>query len=323
MKLKVVTAYNLDKEVDRVRDAGFEVTRVAGPANTEDLVIEKMRGFDAIAAFAEPYPAKVLEGLKDDLKILVRHGIGYDKVDIERATQLGICVCNTPGTMSTGVAEETVAMMLECTRGFYRAHIAMQHGKWDRGNGPTNQMEGSTVGLIGFGNIGQRVAQYLKGFQCRILAYDIYYNEDKLQELGVEKATLDEIAAQSDFVSVHVPALPETRQIVNEAFLAAMKPSAFLINTSRGDTVDEKALISALQNHIIAGAALDVFEVEPTPVDNPLRYMDNCFVNPHRATYTYGCIRAGFDGIVKCLKEYEAGEIPQFCLNPEYVKYKK
>jgi D-3-phosphoglycerate dehydrogenase len=209
-------------------------------------------------------------------------------------------------------------MLLECARGFYRRDREIKAGGWSRGP-VTHQLEGSTIGLLGFGNIAQRVAQYLQGFHCRVLAYDVHYNESALEAFGVEKASIDEIAAASDFVSVHVPHLPETDKIINAAFLRKMKPSAFLINTSRGGTVDEPALIGALKEGVIAGAGLDVFQIEPMTADNELRRLDHVFLTPHCATNTHECIRAGFDGIIQAFTEFQSGKVPRFCLNPTYA----
>ncbi|MGI6004142.1 MAG: phosphoglycerate dehydrogenase [Christensenellales bacterium] len=318
MKLKVAMSFP-DEYVNYVRDAGFDVTPVEMLRNDEAESIEKLKGFSAVAAGLETFNANVLEALKGDLKIIVRHGIGYDRVDIEKAAELGICCCNTPGAMSTGVAEQTVCFMLEMTRKFYKVHEIMAAGGWDKGP-ITRQFQGSTVGLVGFGNIAQMVAKYLSGFGVDILAYDIRFNEEAAQKYNVKPSTLEEIAEKSDFVSVHTPLLPSTAKIINADFLKKMKNSAFLINTSRGGTVDEAALIAALENGEIAGAALDVFEIEPTPADNPLRKMDNVFLNPHMATHTFECIQYGFDGIIKCFKEFEAGQVPEFCLNPGYAE---
>jgi len=319
MSFRVGLSFPIKKYYGYLRDHGFDITEVNMLRNDEDETIEKMHGFDAIAAMGETFTPRVLEALKDHLKIIVRHGIGYDRVDIDYAAKLGICCCNTPGTMSSGVAETVVAMMLECTRGFYKRHNIIAQGGWDHLD-VTRQFEGSTIGLVGFGNIAQRVAQYLQGFNVRILAYDIRYNEEAVKKFGVIKSSLDDIAAESDFVSVHVPHLPETTDIINAAFLSKMKPTAYLINTSRGGTVDEKALISALKNKVIAGAGLDVFKKEPMEADNELRKLDNVFLTPHSATYTYECIQAGFDGIIKTFNEFKEGRVPDFCLNPSYVE---
>ena len=320
MSFRVVTSYALPKYHDYLRSHGFDVTFVEMTRNDEAETIEKMRGYDAVAAGGQTFSAAALDALQDHLKIIVRHGIGYDRVDIDHAAALGICCCNTPGAMSGGVAETTLAMMLELTRGFYRRHQQMMAGVWDRGP-ITGQLEGATVGLVGFGNIAQRVAQYLQGFSCRILAYDVRYDEAALQSLGVEKASLDQVAAESDIVSVHVPLLPATTHFIDAAFMAKMKPTAFLINTSRGGTVNEPDLIAALQSGVIAGAGLDVFWNEPLEADSPLRALDNVFLTPHVATTTDPCFKAGFDGIIRAFTEFLQGQVPAYCLNPSYVEH--
>lgn len=319
MGFRVGMSFPLPEYYDYLREHGFDVVKVQMLRNDEDETIEKMHGFEAVAAMGERFTPRVLDALKDHLQIVVRHGIGYDRVDIDYAAQVGICCCNTPGTMSSGVAETTLAMMLECLRQFYKSDREIKDGGWNKGP-VTRQLEGSTIGLVGFGNIAQRVAQYLQGFCCRILAHDVRYNEVAVRTLGVQKASLDEIAAQSDIVSVHVPHLPETTDLINAAFLAKMKPTAYLINTSRGGVVDEPALIRALKDGIIAGAGLDVFRSEPMEADNELRKLDNVFLTAHLATNTHACIKAGFDGIMQAFNEFRAGQVPRFCLNPSYVE---
>lgn len=319
MSFRVVSRIAGPKWKDYCAERGIEVECVELEINDEDGIIEKMKGFDGIIAGGEPYTARVLDALKDHLKIIARHGIGYDKVDVAHATELGICCCNTPGTMSTGVAESALILMLELTRKFYQRNAALQQGKWDKGT-MVHQFEGATIGLFGFGNIAQCLARYISGFSgCRVLAYDIHYNEEALKKYGVEKATFEQVVRESDFVSIHVPLMPATNKIVNDEFLAMMKPTAYLINTSRGGTVDEQALIRALKNGVIAGAGMDVFEKEPADPTNELFALENVFKTPHIATNTFECVQAGFDGVIKCLKEFENGQVPTFTLNPGYV----
>jgi len=319
MRFRVGMAIRWPEYYDYVRQAGFDVSEVKLANLTEDEVIDKYRGFDAIVAMGEPFTPRVFDSLPE-LKFLIRHGVGYEKIDVNYAAQVGVCCCNTPGAMSTGVGETTIALMLEISRGFFRSDREIKAGGYSRGP-VTRGLEQATVGLIGFGNIGQKVARLLQGFDCRILAYDVRYNEQAVQALGVEKASLDQIARESDFVSVHVPLLPETAKMINAAFLARMKPTAYLINTSRGGTVDEPALIEALKQGTIAGAGLDVFAVEPLPVDSELRRLDNVFLTAHMATQTTVCIKAGFDSIIRSMREFLAGQVPYGCLNPSYVEH--
>ena len=321
MTLRIATSIREPQYLAYCRAQGINIAHVELEKNDELGNIEKLKGFDGVIAMSEPYSSRLLEELKDNLKIIIRHGIGYDRVDIQYAQKLGICCCNTPGAMSTGVAETALTMMLELCRKFYLYNANLSRGRWDKGI-KTNQFEGSTIGLVGFGNIAQCLARYLNGFTgCRILAYDLHYNEEALKKYHVEKATLEQIAKESDFVSIHVPLLPSTAKMIDAKFLSTMKPHAYLINTSRGGTVDETALIQALRDGVIAGAALDVFETEPVSPDNPLLFLDNVFKTPHIATNTNGCALAGFDGCIKCLKEYEAGQVPEYALNPGYVNY--
>ncbi len=321
MAFRIGMATGGDQYINYCREHGLDVVKVDS-GNDEESTIRKLKGLDGCVAGAEIFSPRVLEALKDTLKIIVRHGVGYDLVDVDYAAKLGICSCNTPGTMSTGVAETALTMMLELSRRFYQRNAAMQKdGSWDRGE-VTPQFEGCTIGLVGFGNIAQCLARYLVGFTgCKVLAYDINYNEEALKKYNVKKASLDEIARESDFVSVHVPMSPDTEKIISAGFLAKMKPTACLINTSRGGTVDEAALIDALRNKTIAGAGLDVYETEPADPKNPLFSMENVYKTPHIATYTHTCIRAGFDGVIKCMKEFIAGEIPEFTLNRDYINH--
>lgn len=318
MSFRVALCFPVEDYYAYLRQHGFIVEKVDMHVNDEDETIRKMKGFDAIAATDEIYSARVLDALKDHLKILVRHGVGYDKVDIEHAAKLGICCCNTPGAMSSGVAETAILMMLECSRKFFKRDLEMKRGLWNR-SVPTHELAGATVGLVGFGNIAQRIALYLRGFRCRILAYDIQYNENMLEQLGVEKANMERLAAESDYVSVHIPYTEATIKFINAEFLSKMKPSAYLINTARGKVVDQDALIQVLKDKRIAGAGLDVFWNEPLEADSELRQLDNVFMTPHIATNTFECIKAGFNGILLAFNEFIEGKIPQYCVNPSYV----
>jgi D-3-phosphoglycerate dehydrogenase len=318
MGFKLGMAIRWPEYYDYMREAGFDVVKVIMDSNDEDDVITKYKGIQAIVAMGEPFTPRVFDALKE-LRFVIRHGVGFDKIDIAYAATVGVCVCNTPGAMSTGVGETTVGLMLEISRGFFRSDREIKAGGYSRGP-ITRGIEGATVGLVGFGNIGQKVARNLQGFNCRFLAYDVRYNEDALKALNVRKATLDEIARESDFVSVHVPLMPQTARMINAEFLAKMKPTAFLINTSRGGTVDEEALIDALKQGTIAGAGLDVFAKEPLPVDSELRKLDNVFMTGHLATQTTVCIKAGFDSIIQSLREFQEGKVPYGCLNPAYAQ---
>lgn len=300
------------------KQRGFDIRYIQSDIKTEAQCVEALRGFDGVVALGEPINDRTLDALPD-LKLVARFGLGYDKVDLAAAERHGVCVTNTAGTMAGGVAETSLLLMLEAARRFAKYDKAVHAGIWSR-NYRGTQLEGKTVGIIGFGSIGRRLAQYLQGFHCRILVHDLRYDEAQLQALNAEPSELMDLAAQADFVSVNCPLTPETRGIISEAFLSRMKPSAYLVNTSRGPTVDQAALIAALQAGKIAGAGLDVYEREPLEDGSPLRGMENVVLLPHIASLTGESMLECAEDVAKTLEAFAAGQVPAHCLNPGYVK---
>lgn len=247
----------------------------------------------------------------DRLKVIARYGVGVERVDLEAAAAKGICVTNTPGANSNAVAELTLGLLIALARQIPTAVSATRAGDWLRMSGVA--LEGKTVGLIGFGNIGRAVAKRVKAFECAVYAYDPYPNTAAAAALGVQLMTLDEVLASADFVSLHLPVVPETRALVNAAFLAQMKPGSYLINTARGDLIDEAALAAALRSGQIAGAALDCFTVEPPGADHPLLQLPQVIATPHAGAHTDGATNAmGWGALENCLAVLR-GEPP---LNP-------
>ncbi len=236
----------------------------------------------------------------DRLKVIARYGVGVDNVDLEAAREKGIVVTYTPGANSVSVAELSVALILSLARGIPGAVAATKSGAWPRTVGLS--LEGKTVGLIGFGSIGKQVARRLSGFDCRLIAYDPIPDEDFARAHQVELLPLEQVASQSDFLSLHLPLLPETRGLVNAEFLRGMKKGGFLVNTARGELIDEGALFAALQAGHLAGAALDVFPKEPPSADNPLLSLPQVVVTPHCAAHTDGAMNAmGWMALNDCL----------------------
>lgn len=220
------------------------------------------------------------------LKLLHKWGVGYDNIDIATARELGIKVARTTGSNALPVAEFALGLMISALRYIGYGHAELKKGHWSTGSlpGETFMLSGKTVGLIGFGAIGQNVAKLLRGFGCTIL----YSKRQPLtaQEeatLGVRHATLDEILAQADIVSLHCPLTPETTNLIGHEAFARMKKTAVLINVARGGVVDESALVTALRDREIAGAAMDVYAIEPLPADSELLTLDNLVVTPHLA----------------------------------------
>ncbi|MCX6380937.1 MAG: phosphoglycerate dehydrogenase [Armatimonadetes bacterium] len=263
--------------------AGCEVvyTPEAGPLK-EDVLIERLQGFDAIIGSSDPYNAHVFASCRQ-LKVVSRCGVGIDSVDVGAATKAGIIVTNTPGAMTDSVGDYTFALLLGITRRIHEGDALMRSGGW--GEYPGVAVAGKTLGLVGCGQIGQAVAKRAGGFSMRILAYDPMVAERGVPSglPPIEFTDLDTVLAESDFVSLHAPNLPETKNMFNRERFAKMKSSAYFINTARGALVDEAALVEALENGTIAGAATDVYQQEPLPADSPLRRAPRCLLTPHNA----------------------------------------
>ena len=234
------------------------------------------------------------------LKVIARYGVGVDNVDLLAAKQKGITVTNTPNANSVSVAELTVSLILALARQIPEAVSSTRRGEWPRVSGVT--LEGKTVGIFGLGAIGKRLAQRLSGFDCRILVYDPFVDRDFAEQYGIQITDRESVVEQADFLSLHLPLLPETRRMVDDSFLASMKPGAFLINTSRGEVVDEQALLHALESGRLRGAALDAFSEEPPASDHPLLQLPQVIVTPHMGAHTDGATNTmGWMALKDCL----------------------
>lgn len=219
------------------------------------------------------------------LKVIGRAGIGVDNIDVPRATRLGILVLNAPAGNSISAAELTFALLLALARGIPRADRSVREGRWERSQKGV-ECHGKTLGLVGCGRIGAEVARRARAFGMRVVAYDPYLSPERAREVGAELVTLPDLLEESDFVSIHAPLTEETRGLIGRAELARMKRSAFLLNMARGGIVDEAELAEGLRKKTIAGAALDVFEMEPPPRDHPLLALENVILTPHLGAAT-------------------------------------
>ena len=221
------------------------------------------------------------------LRVVSNMAVGFDNIDVPAATARGVLVGNTPGVLTETTADFAFALLMASARRIVEGADYVRAGKW-RTWGPMLLMGAdvhhATLGLVGLGRIGLEMAKRARGFDMRVLYYDVYRREDIEREMGIIYAPLDEMLAQADFVSVHTPLTPETRNLMNRERFAAMKPTAILINTSRGPVVETEALVEALRSGQIAYAALDVTEPEPPPADHPLMSLPNCLVMPHIAS---------------------------------------
>jgi D-3-phosphoglycerate dehydrogenase len=212
------------------------------------------------------------------LKVICMHGMGVDHIDLEAAKKKSVIVANCPGANSNSVADLTLGLMLAVARQIPHVNQALQHGKWGHFSGV--EIWGKTLGLVGFGAVGQAVAKRAAGFNMIILVYDPFLTTTEVENAGGRSAHLEQILKDADFVSLHAPLTEANRNLIDREALRKMKPGAYLINTARGELVDEQALFKALKENEIAGAALDVFCKEP-PIGNPLLELPNVVATPH------------------------------------------
>jgi len=260
---------------------------VLPPLTSEDAVIAQARDADALVIAFAPITRNVMSAL-EGLKVVTRTGVGYDVIDVPAATDLGVIVVNVPDIWVREVANHAVALLLAWNRKIVTLDQQVRAGTWGGGvPGPfTGSLHGETVGIVGLGNIGRAFARRITAFETTVIACDPCVDDATFRALGVERVTLDALAERSDYVSVHTLLNDETRHLIGEAFFRRMKPTAILINTSRGPVVDEAALARALKDRRLAGAALDVWEKEPVARDNPLVAMDNVIATPHAAYFS-------------------------------------
>lgn len=220
------------------------------------------------------------------LKVIGRAGIGVDNIEVEIATRRGIAVLNAPGGNVISAAEHALALMLALVRHIARADASLRRGEWKRSRFRGIELYGKTLGLVGAGRIGSQVARRARAFGMRVLAYDPYLSHERAEQVGIELVTLPDVLEQADIISVHTPLTEETHGLVGAKELALMKPTAYVVNAARGGVVDESALAAALSEGKLAGAALDVFEQEPVPLDHPLLQLDNVLAVPHLGAVT-------------------------------------
>ena len=262
---------------------GEVIYNTTGRPFTADQLIKIIPDFDGYIAGLDAVTKDVIAAA-DRMKVIARYGVGVDKVDLEAAQERGIVVTNTPGANSSSVAELTVGLMIALVRHIPAAHVSIKSGEWPRLRGAT--LEGKTIGLYGFGAIGQIVAKQLSGFGCELIVYDPCMNQQIAEELRVEDVSSDEIVKRSDILSLHCPVVKKTRKMVDSDFLDLMKPGSLLVNTARGELVDEMALYDAITQGHIAGAALDVFCDQPPDPENPLLNLSQVVATPHMGAHT-------------------------------------
>ncbi|MFM9106124.1 MAG: C-terminal binding protein [Chloroflexota bacterium] len=278
--------------VDEITD--LEIDLQGRPSTSEDELIAAGRDADALCVSTrEDVTRRVLENLPRT-KVISRYGVGLDNVDLDAAADCGIVVTHYPGYCTSEVADHALAMILALNRRLVEQDRALRAGDWVKYGpatrtilrGPVWPLREQTLGIVGFGRIGQSVAERARPFGLKILAADPYQEPAVMQAHGVEAVSLDDLLDRSDVVTLHCPLTPETRGIIGAPELARLRPSAVLVNTARGPLVDLKALAAALEARVLAGAALDVVYPEPLPAEAPFYAMDNVILTPHSAYYS-------------------------------------
>jgi D-3-phosphoglycerate dehydrogenase / 2-oxoglutarate reductase len=267
--------------LDRLRAQGFDVLlNPYGRRLRPEQSIELMRDVQGMIAGTELLDGTVLRKA-NGLRAISRCGVGTDNVDLATAKELGIQVLSTPGAPTEAVAELTLGLMIALARRVVQADRLVRSGRWKSLMG--SLLEGKTLGVVGLGRIGKRLVQLVQPLRMQILAHEPFPDDAFVKQYQLRLVPLEELLAQADVVSLHVPLTVETRYLINRQTLSLMKPTAVLINTCRGDAVDEQALFDALQAHVLAGAALDVYSEEP--YQGPLRESDNVILTAHMGSY--------------------------------------
>ncbi len=296
-------------------EAGLEVAH--GPVRTPlgpEQLIDLLDGCAAAVASNEQYPERVFAACPE-LITVARWGVGYDSIDVQAATEAGVIVTNTPGAVTESVADQTFTIMLALRRKLPEQMAVARSLDWRHVEGAETWRK--TLGIIGFGSIGQAVARRAAGFAMRVLTYDPRPQPWAMGTLGVEPVSLEELLAEADIVTLHANVTESSRGMIGEAQLRAMKPTAMLINAGRGALVDQAALVRALHEGWIAGAALDTLDPEPPEPDDPILTAPNTIITPHMASATAETaarVNAKVcDNVIAAL----AGRRPQFVVNPE------
>lgn len=274
--------------IQLLEEKGYEL--VLNPFDrtmTEEELAERIQGASGMVAGSDKVTKRVLEAGAPTLKVVAKQGVGYNTIDVEAAKQLGIAVTITPGANSRSVADLTIGLMLAAARNIPAMDRAIRKGEWYRHTGV--ELGNKVLGIVGMGHIGGEVAKRAYSFGMKIVAYDVYPRQEFIDKYGVSYVDLDELFRTADFVSLHAPAIASTLGMVNAGRLRTMKKNAFIINAARGELIVETDLCEALQNHTIAGAALDVYAQEP-PKHSPLLDLENITFTAHAGAYTHEAI---------------------------------
>ncbi|MDR0726108.1 MAG: C-terminal binding protein [Prevotellaceae bacterium] len=309
----------IDLERGIAEQYGFEIDKPK-QCKTEDEVIAVVKDADGIVVQYAPVTRKVLEAAPN-LKVVSEYGVGVDSIDIAACTEKGIAVCNVPDYSYQEVADQAIALTLALDRGIVVLDKQVRSGNYGlTAVKPLHRIAGKVFGVVGLGRIARAAALKARGIGYKVIGTDIAFAPGYKTEEEIMAVTFDELIAQSDVVSVHVPLMEATRHLINADVLSKMKPDAILINTARGGVVDTEALIEALKNRTIRGAGLDVFETEPLPKNHPLTTLDNVILTPHAGYYSEESLYELKTRPVQNAADVLAGKKPRNILNPSVLK---
>jgi len=299
---------------------GIDCDIVSAVVHTEEEIVGAIKDADVVLNNYSVVPRSMFEQL-NRCRLMVRYGHGYDRVDVEAATDHGVMITNMAGVSNEEVSNHALMLLLACARDLKRLNTAACEGRWTEvySRSVGRRVYGDTVGIVGLGNTGRAMARKCRAIGLKVVAHDPFVGDWIAVEYNAELVSMNELLERSDYVSLHCPLSEATHHLINHDALRRMKPSAYLINTSRGPVVDEEALIAALEKGEIAGAGIDVFEAEPIDPENPLLHMDNVILTPHVA----GSSQPAWDAICRRAGEEAArvlrGGRPEVLVNPEVL----
>jgi D-3-phosphoglycerate dehydrogenase len=309
---------SIQPEAEVLAQVGGEL--ILAQAGTEEELMALVVDADAILTCWNQVSANVIARGKK-LKVIGRYGIGVDNIDVQTASAHGILVTNVPTYCLDEVSEHAMALILACGRRICFYNHRVHSGNWEiSSDKQVFRLRGKTLGIIGFGNIGQRLAQIARGFDMHVLICDPFISGELAQKHNSQKTGLEFLLQNGDFISIHAPLVESTHMLIDESKLRSMKPTAYLINTARGKIIDQDALVLALKNGWIAGAALDVFTPEPLPQDHPLLSMPNVITTPHTAFYSEEALLDLEIHAAENVAMALSGHRPPFIVNPEVLE---
>lgn len=317
---------SFDKGIAALKEMGIDTVwekDTIRSSRDPQTVIKYAQGYDYIFAGGEVWNAEVLDACPD-VKMIVRLGVGYDGINVKDCTDRGIPVTFMPGVNAGSVAELAAGLALSCVRSIPFMSRKVHAGDRKGAIFTTNTLAGRTVGIMGFGNIGKKTALLLKAFGCKILAYDPYMDAKFAEKHGIAAVSIEQIYAQSDIISLHLPLTPDTRYMINAENIARMKDGVIIINTSRGGIVNSEDLAKAIREGKVAAAGLDVLEDEGTAGAGSIFFgLDNVVLTPHVGGVTQDCFDNMMEHGIEQLKAFKEGREIKWLLNPEYADKKK